>query len=60
QITWLNATRTPQTPYVIAVTGGTGVYCEARGQIRVVRTESDPDGGLYEFEVVTGRKCATD
>ncbi|MEV6319534.1 hypothetical protein [Streptomyces sp. NPDC051776] len=58
QLTWQNATRDPQTPYHIAITGGTGKYCEARGQIRVVRTESEPEGGLYELEVITGRKCA--
>ncbi|MFJ6637025.1 hypothetical protein ACIQMR_37745 [Streptomyces sp. NPDC091376] len=59
QLTWQNATRNPQTPYLIAITGGTGKYCEARGQIRVVRTESAPEGGLYELEVITGRKCTT-
>ncbi|MEN3586342.1 hypothetical protein AAH978_19640, partial [Streptomyces sp. ZYX-F-203] len=58
QITWLNGKHTTRPlPHVIAVTGGTGVYCEARGQIRVVRIESDPRGGLYEFQVVAGRKC---
>ncbi|MDI9885126.1 hypothetical protein QMZ92_12150 [Streptomyces sp. HNM0645] len=59
QITWQNATRDPQTPYLIAITGGTGKYCEASGQIRVVRTESQAGGGLYELKVITGRKCAT-
>ncbi|MFD5425463.1 hypothetical protein [Streptomyces sp. NPDC127084] len=59
ELTWQHATRNPQTPYVIAITGGTGKYCDARGQIRVVRTESAPEGGLYEVEVITGRKCAT-
>lgn len=59
QITWQNATRDPQPPYLIAITGGTGKYCEASGQIRVVRTESDDDGGLYELKVITGRTCAT-
>ncbi|GFH34249.1 hypothetical protein [Streptomyces pacificus] len=59
EITWQNATRAPEPPFLIAVTGGTGTYCEARGQIRVVRIESDPGGGRYELEVTTGRKCAT-
>ncbi|MFE5828436.1 hypothetical protein ACFQ7B_42885 [Streptomyces erythrochromogenes] len=59
EITWQHGQRSLQTPFVIAVTGGTGEYCEARGQIRVVRTESAPDGGLYELEVITGRKCST-
>ncbi|AWK08374.1 hypothetical protein SSP531S_52160 [Streptomyces spongiicola] len=59
EITWQSATRDPEPPYLIAITGGTGRYCEARGQIRVVRIESDPEGGLYELEVITGRKCAT-
>ncbi|MFD4144636.1 hypothetical protein [Streptomyces sp. NPDC058572] len=59
QITWQNATRNPQPPFTIAITGGTGKYCEARGQIRVVRTESVPEGGLSELEVITGRKCST-
>lgn len=59
QITWQNATRDPQTPYLLAITGGTGAYCEARGQIRVVRTESESGGGLYELEVITGRRCAS-
>lgn len=58
QIAWQNATRDPRPPFVIAITGGTGKYCEARGQIRAVRTESAPEGGLYELEVITGRRCA--
>ncbi|WP_199800619.1 hypothetical protein [Streptomyces marianii] len=59
QITWRNATRDPQTPYLIAITGGTGKYCEASGQIRVVRTQSEAGGGLYQLEVITSRKRAT-
>ncbi|MFE3496787.1 hypothetical protein ACFXOS_27610 [Streptomyces sp. NPDC059175] len=59
QITWQNATRDPQTPYLIAITGGTGKYCSAGGQIRVVSTESESGGGLYELEVITSRKCST-
>ncbi|MEV0963102.1 hypothetical protein AB0J25_11000 [Streptomyces sp. NPDC049910] len=57
EITWQNATRDSDPPFLIAITGGTGKYCEARGQIRVVSTESE--GGLYELEVITGRTCAT-
>ncbi|AWI28393.1 hypothetical protein AB0K47_02815 [Streptomyces tirandamycinicus] len=59
EITWQHATRDPEPPYFIAITGGTGKYCEARGQIRVVRIESDPEGGRYDLEVITGRTCAT-
>ncbi|TLQ46430.1 hypothetical protein [Streptomyces marianii] len=59
QITWQNATRDPQPPFLTAITGGTGKYCDASGQIRVVRTSSDPEGGLYQLEVITSRKCST-
>ncbi|MEV1050607.1 hypothetical protein [Streptomyces sp. NPDC049887] len=57
EITWENANRGQATPYFTAVTGGTGRYCEARGQIRVIRTQSQPGGGLSQLKVFLGRKC---
>ncbi|MDI9889426.1 hypothetical protein QMZ92_35255 [Streptomyces sp. HNM0645] len=57
QITWQNATRNESTPFLTAITGGTGRYCEARGQIRVIRTQSDPQGGLSQLKVFKGQKC---
>ncbi|AWW35647.1 MULTISPECIES: hypothetical protein [Streptomyces] len=57
EITWQHSTRSAQPPYFLAITGGTGRYCEASGQVRVVRTESSPQGGLYKLTVFTGRAC---
>ncbi|WP_250405391.1 allene oxide cyclase barrel-like domain-containing protein [Streptomyces cellostaticus] len=57
EITWQNATRDPSPPYFIAITGGTGRYCDASGQIHVIRTEAEEGGGLYELEVIRGRDC---
>ncbi|MEV6319523.1 hypothetical protein [Streptomyces sp. NPDC051776] len=57
EITWENANRDQRPPHLRAITGGTGEFCEARGQIRVIRYVSDPQGGEYQLKVIKGRKC---
>ncbi|MFJ5646166.1 hypothetical protein [Streptomyces sp. NPDC093223] len=57
QVTWQNATRDQTTPYLIAITGGTGQFCDARGQISVLRTENEPAGGLYTLRIAKSRTC---
>ncbi|MGW8955792.1 hypothetical protein [Streptomyces sp. NPDC055709] len=47
----------PTTPFLTAITGGTEQFCEARGQIRVERIETDPQGGLYQLKVFKGKQC---
>ncbi|MEU8934372.1 hypothetical protein AB0D30_31370 [Streptomyces sp. NPDC048409] len=57
QVTWQNATRNSTPPYLIAITGGTGEFCDARGQISVLRTENEPAGGLFTLRIAKNREC---